>query len=321
MSMIGSTSENGRPDPGLPLRVVLRGGLGSQLFNVYAGFLLSALTLRPLEVDVTQLAPDLLEHDEGVLHLNLPGTLVFENTSTSWRRLRAIKRAIVGEAALLTPLFSRASQLAFNQIHKHQPNLNALTLSELTKLSDAPVLDGFYLSWEIAAQARAHGLSNIIRPKQLSPHCQALADRIRSERLAVVHIRRGDYVSLKERFGLLTERYYSAAYERLRMAHGPMELLCFSDDPNAAQEILRRARVPFTLADPELGLNSAETLWSMSQSAWHIVSNSSLSWHAAFWSSHPALVICPQPLYIDTSIHHALYAPTWLLIPSHFSTN
>ena len=133
-------------------------------------------------------------------------------------------------------------------------------------------------------------------------------------------MRRGDYVTLKDRFGLLAEQYYSAAYDRLRANGGPAGFVCFSDDPQAAEDLLRAARLPVTLADPQLELNSAETLWVMSQACAHIVSNSTLSWHAAFWSSQASTVVCPDPLYIDPTIQHSLYAPTWIRVSSHLGS-
>ena len=301
------------------LVVTLRGGLGSQLFAVYAGYVLAKVTERPLIFDITRLEQDLVEHDRGVLDIGLPGDGVIRDQVSTYRRARAIKRNVIGEAHWLSGVFKKMQKISGIGLDAEPPlDHSVLDLGKLLELGHTETLLGFFPSWEIAHEARRLGLPRMDKPSNPGVQCQETRHRIESNASAAVHIRRGDFLRYRSKFGELGPAYFEAAFKQA-LGRGPInEVLCFSDAPQEASEILKAAKVPFHLADPGLTLSASETLYCMSGSPVQIGSNSSLSWHAAFWGNNEVQVFVPDPRYPDSNNQHELYPEAWTRIPSQY---
>lgn len=103
-----------------------------------------------------------------------------------------------------------------------------------------------------------------------------------SKPIIVIHIRRGDYNKVSSSMGMLGQDYYSEAIHQIRKTLPEGEFWIFSDDTNAAQQILYGIEMDkCTWISPPTGTDAAESLVLMSFGKAIITANSSFSWWAA----------------------------------------
>jgi hypothetical protein len=111
--------------------------------------------------------------------------------------------------------------------------------------------------------------------------------------MAAVHVRRGDYVNIKDDLGqpergwLLPMSYYRDAIDRIPRDVG---IAVFSDDPEwAARQFAHRA--PWVSQDNSAVLD----MCLIARCRWNVIANSSFSWWAAWLNTRPdKVVIAPK---------------------------
>jgi len=127
-------------------------------------------------------------------------------------------------------------------------------------------------------------------PEELKP----LEEKIRDSNSVSIHVRRGDYVTLKnasEFHGLCSVEYYHSAVESID-AKENAELFIFSDDIEWCRQNLKFS-FPVTYVSHSFG--SAWDMYLMSLCSHNIIANSSFSWWAAWLNTNPnKKVIAPQ---------------------------
>lgn len=117
-----------------------------------------------------------------------------------------------------------------------------------------------------------------------------------------VHLRRGDFVTnpvAAGYHGILTDDYYTTALDRMR-AGGAQRFYIFSDDIAEANRLFRSADcvvVPHAVADDPLG-----ELELMAACRAHILANSSFSWWGAWLDTRSGPVIAPRRWFTDARI-------------------
>jgi hypothetical protein len=131
-----------------------------------------------------------------------------------------------------------------------------------------------------------------------------LLELARSPNSVGLHVRRGDFVSLKDAaqlHGLCSVDYYRRAIGLLRSRCPDCRFLVFSDDPEWA-----RAELPL---DPSAAFVTGneqqpeQDLALMSACRHHIIANSSFSWWAGWLGSSPEqIVIAPTPWYASPKL-------------------
>jgi hypothetical protein len=133
----------------------------------------------------------------------------------------------------------------------------------------------------------------------------------RTENPLVVHVRLGDY-RFEENFGTLTENYYKNI-EALWGSNRYNKIWLFSDEPNAAIEIIPEALRKHTRIINDQGETPATTLELMRLGTGYLIANSSLSWWGAMLSrSEEPVVIAPQPWFKSMPEPNQLIPRHWL---------
>jgi len=103
-----------------------------------------------------------------------------------------------------------------------------------------------------------------------------------------IHVRRGDYVKLRDTHPPLSVDYYRAAIDILRKRLGSVDFIAFSDDREWCRQNIAEATV-------YEGLSNIEDLCAMSSCEHHIIANSSFSWWGSWLaSSSEQVVIAPK---------------------------
>ncbi len=282
------------------LWVELKGGLGNQLHQYAAGFVLAeelGATLR-------------LSHAEASLVHDGVGLNALAGLSGG-----ALSRFPIH----LVPPFSRpyVNALAFRFRMRAAVNRRVTVIDEDAFYSQAFSgeghdfsLEGYFQDWRTARTAMLKGAFNGIRPRRPSREFLALErDLIAEEPLACIHVRRGDYIN-SPAWGLLAPKYYLGALESIEGGLGKSSIWCFSDDPIAVKQIFPPEMFPTIRVIDELQTSpAAETLCLMRAFPVKVIANSSLSWWAAMLGA--GRVVAPTPWYRKGGSERDRIPPEW----------
>lgn len=126
-----------------------------------------------------------------------------------------------------------------------------------------------------------------------SPANQALLRLIQASNSVSLHVRRGDYLTLKPP-PVLSLAYYIAAVQIVAARLANPHFFVFSDDVAWAQQNLRLSH-PTTFVDVNSESSAQEDLRLMSACRHHVIANSTFSWWGAWLNPHPdKLVVAPK---------------------------
>lgn len=131
-----------------------------------------------------------------------------------------------------------------------------------------------------------------------------------------VQVRRGDYLNLEQTqfHGLLPESYFFEGLAKLREIVGPLPAVIYSDDFETAKAVASRLThaVPH---HPTVGEPALQTLGSFSSASGFCISNSSFGWWGAYMSETPTAVIAPRPWFANPRVQtRDLLEPSWFTL-------
>lgn len=293
------------------LVIVLRGGLGNQMFQFEAGKLLGrkfnqrvfysyfyskreidssekTKTLENLNIDKIDTLPRIL--DVGINLLAKLNNIVFsklfhgKGSNSSW-------------AHKLT------------NVHAYQP----FQLNHKLNLVDA-----YFQNVKYFQGMSANDLKELSVTKKYIPSMQnqEMLTKIKNSNSVCVHIRRGDYTSSKWAQDLLIcdESYYVQAMNRLiREASNPVFYI-FSNTHSDIEWIKQNYTLPGTVVYVDLENKDFQELYLMSNCKNFILSNSSFSWWAQELATGTGMVIAPDRWNNRQEDTSGIYQPNWTTI-------
>lgn len=272
----------------------LGGGLGNQLFQYAAGRSLATRTGAQLYLDDSRIrAPGGYRY---VLHnLSINAELIFGR--------------VCGPAAEIYRT-EPEDRLEYPIFREHSFNYD----SRFERLSAPKILVGF---WQ--CEKYFEGVSGTIRSEfrlksEASGENARWLDEIMRVDAACVHVRRGENVTVSAKmFGTPSISYYSNAMEQIRKKVRDPRFFVFSDDKDWVREnFVGSDTVVVDANGPEA---ADEELRLMSACRHHIISNSSLSWWAAWLGEHESqIVIAPEPWFVTGRPTPDLLPDRWLLM-------
>jgi hypothetical protein len=281
------------------------GGLGNQLFQYFAGKHLETRSGEKVIFDLSRVRGFGSFHGHEIVRLSLGKGIrlpsKFDEAIGSIRTLtfRGAKRLEANcERAIVSQNYYLSKGLGFD------PSLETA--------SQYKFVIGYFQTWRYFDHVNAHGEFNAISVKNPSTEYTELVQQVLQSPPIVIHIRRGDYVSLQKEFGLLSVKYYlkslNLLFERL---DGYSPIWIFSDDYTYAKTFTRELSelVPSNIRIIQLN-SPAESLILMSYARAIIIANSTFSWWAAKLNS-PKIVVAPNPWF------RGIDGPEQL-IPSHW---
>ena len=277
------------------VRVMLRGGIGNQLFIWAAGYQHARNLGIQLELDVSRInwgAYDQL--DPRKFELGYFGLSPNRRSHLSVDLRQSIKRR-----TLVRTHRSRCN------VHREWSFEFDPTLSSTT----APAcLEGYFQSWRYFKNSESEVRSYLLRSHSLSSNAGRLLNLLSGKAWVAIHLRRGDYLRTNDMQQMGTE-YYSKAIARLTQSLGDFSTVVFSDSIEDAYKIVPNAN--FFVGPAELK-EAGDVLMLMSKSDGFIGANSTLSWWSAFLSRREKkLSIFPRNWFKS-----ARFSTQDLLIPS-----
>jgi hypothetical protein len=147
------------------------------------------------------------------------------------------------------------------------------------------LVTGFYTNWKTV-----EGIESILAVElNAALKLVALPVSIQGE-YQILHVRRGDFVSLRDSFGLLSAKYYSD-----NLVTGLPTYIC-TDDEGLVPEIANITKAIKVFGPNEL--NPIQSLKIMSEASVLVMSNSTLAWWGGFLcSTNGGIVSLPKPFY------------------------
>lgn len=283
------------------IRVVLRGGLGNQLFQYGAGHALSIRNEAQLIID-TSLLPPAAETLDGVTrwpsqigefhHL---GTLELNKSSRkSPLRFSAHARQLerfVGDKAPRT--LSRLGRFS-NEV--------LADLDTFKLLSSNRILINSYCNSPSFFLGYGDQIRSTIRDLRApSVHLSELLHQAEIRRPLAVHIRLGDYRNLSDVYGEVDPEYIARAIALQTKLSGEREIWLFSDELQIARELLRVAPELINTPATVQKLSPLETVLLMAACDGLVAANSTFSWWAAYLNENSeSAKIFPRPFFAKT---------------------
>ncbi|MBA3680809.1 MAG: alpha-1,2-fucosyltransferase [Bacteroidetes bacterium] len=291
--------------------VKLIGGLGNQLFQYAAGKALATYHKTELIVDTshlklisngayTQRKFELEKFNINVSIANEDVLKIFNIDQNKFiRRLKKISPALF-------------KKMIFNE---HHFNFH----SEFLKLPKNTYLNGYWQSEKYFNSFREKLLAEITLREALSANAAVLDKKINELNSVSLHVRRGDFVSLKSAnhfHGYLEVDYYKAAIEQIKNKETDPFFFIFSDDMDWCKKNLDFIDKKEFIEGKEKGISTQEELILMSHCKHNIIANSSFSWWGAWLNQYQMkTVIAPKNWFVDKKINtNDLIPNNWIKI-------
>lgn len=132
-------------------------------------------------------------------------------------------------------------------------------------------------------------------------------NKILSSNSVSIHIRRGDYISLKQnqnKFNTTPISYYNTAIDLIKSKTNNPVFFIFSDDIDWAKENIKTNDETYFVANNNTPQTSYIDMQLMSVCKHNIITNSTFSWWAAWLNNNPnKIVIAPSQWFTYVSIN------------------
>jgi len=260
------------------LKVNFSGGLGNQIFQLYAGLYLGQARKCDLILDTTRVATSHSRFD--ISSFKLP--------------------------------FEMRKNLTLSKISKRAPELVSIS-DWLRNKSKFHLIDqGFEQNLAVVEARRILGISGYFQDLRYfylshfpglelakkSPKFEKMSEQIRGRNSLSVHIRRGDFIGQIDSHGCLSRDWYHKTIARTLKMNSSVDLIVFfTDDANWVQENIMKfleTQVESILVSSSELEDPAESWFLMTQSSHIICANSTFSITAAICST--AEITIPYPL-------------------------
>lgn len=285
-----------------PLRVLLTGGLGNQLFQTAAAYYFRALTKR--ETVMVRDANSYSKYNHGSRVENLIANLSVEGKEEKANLMLRLDRRLVRDNRFYGDLrrIQVHQELGFNPDFTVKKHTNELR--------------GYFQSFIYAESLREiyqYSISSYLKGSPLNIDLKSAS----IEGPVSLHMRRGDYETLKTTFGVLDFEYYENALQELDAHKEIKEIWVFSDDIAKASTILSRSRyLKFMNFQIASSFGEIDSLVTMALCSRHIIANSTFSWWGAFLTDGPSKVIAPDKWFRNGDDPYKLIPNNWTRIES-----
>lgn len=284
--------------PQKTVRVVLRGGLGNQLFQYGAALALSRRNNASLLID-TSLLPQVASTIRGVTRwpsqideFHHEGKFVDSKgplrlTKRFLSPISQLERKIGDLAPTLLSKFGRFS----NEERAQFRHFNSLTGNHvvLNSYCNSP---RYFLEYAEVVRDTVRLLRNP------SKDYLELSSVVQDTKPLAVHIRLGDYKNLSKIYGQLDPKYFSRSIDLQMRLTGDREIWLFSDEPALALNLMGASKHKVVVPPNARKLSGLETVLTMASCSGLVASNSTFSWWAAYLNSQKnACSIFPRPFF------------------------
>jgi hypothetical protein len=292
------------------ITVILRGGLGNQMFQYATAKSLSMRLNTDLQIDLT-----FIKQHKHKLWCRPYELEIFE-LPACYKKTRTEDELITR----LLPIFHKhkIGKQALLQLNYHIED--PINDNSFWKLKDGIKLFGTFANEKYFIDYRNDILKEFTFKGHLNEINNQIANNIGNSNSVSVHIRRGDYLDPKNKqwFAQCSIDWYQNALQYIKDRVENPVYLFFSDDMVWVKENF--ASIPNAyFIDFNNGADSYNDMILMSLCKHNIIANSSFSWWGAWLNINPdKIVIAPKQYYIEEqrnkSVIHNIMPDSWVLL-------
>ncbi len=291
-------------------RVVIVGGLGSQLFGYAFARYLECVRGHKVVIDTSEIDRGYTKHGVTIESLDLDGEFV-NFREKSGKTVYSFQRLYFGISSRLPESISKALPIPVYTAKE----IGWSSKHELHR--QGTVFRGEYFTAKYFLQLKNMQLDFNFKLKQASPFFSTWDKELHGTKFLSIHVRRGDYKNLSSRFGLLGTEYYRRSLgELVRMGAKWDMVMVFSDEIALAQEVLAPVLIgnDVVYVDPPQGTDPSETMGIMTSATYHVIANSSFSMWGALLSKRAERIIAPSPWFLSSGTPEQLLPKNWVPI-------
>jgi hypothetical protein len=286
------------------IKIELIGGLGNQLFQFFAAKYLADKKNCDLVLRSNRIG--LLESDHG---FHLPNLVETESITSE-------KLFFPNFMAHISKILEKVERRLFPEtfVHKIFKTHNSGVIGfdpKIEDLSPSITLRGYFQTYRYFTSNSEY--KEMVRLRNPSRWCKEMQVRIEGCNSISIHVRCGDYASLKQSFGLLDETYYKCAVSVAEKYTTNPTYFIFSDDISWARGVLKFLPVSKTFyVTPPPESNPSESMYLMSLSDCLVGANSTFSYWSGLLMSGGSTVITPDKWFRNLEDPNDLRPPDWI---------
>jgi hypothetical protein len=290
----------------------LYGGLGNQMFQYAFGRFLAIRNNVELKLDVTTLLQN--EIKDGSTYRNFE--LDKFKIQTSIANEEDIQPYKVSKFKKAWDYISL--NLPFHSKHFYLREPHFYFFAKAIKTPKDAYIDGYWQSEKYFESIRMQLLNEFTPVNTLSTQTLELLPKIKNAQSVSVHVRRGDYVSTipaNTIHGTCKPEYYDEAIKFITEKLENPILYVFSDDPDWFEKNIK-TKHSTVFVKHNIGQNSYEDIYLMSQCQHNIIANSSFSWWGAWLNDNKnKIVVAPKNWFTDNGPNAKdLICKSWIQI-------
>lgn len=300
----------------------LSGGLGNQMFQYAAGRALASLKNTELKLDLSWydlVLPNTTprRYQLDIFNINAP----IASKKEVKKLVKESRFGVIKKFKRFLSLIGLRHKKVYQEKHYHFD-------SSLQKRKSPLYLEGYFQSYKYFQNIEQIIREEFTLKKHLPKEPQKIAELMDNSESVSLHIRRGDYVSLKSAnqfHGTCTPEYYQKAINKVIekiKAQEPqktdnLQFFVFSDDTDWVKQNIK---IPGNTANTHyisnLGFQDYEELTLMSHCKHNVIANSSFSWWGAWLNPNPQkIIIAPLHWFADPKINTSDLIPeSWTRI-------
>ena len=287
----------------------LQGGIGNQLFTLFASYHILLHHNANLTLDKTLISQSKNRHPNCIEGLRIQ---FGENLLTfKVKRFKKLKVLSMIERILYKLLYPRArSSKILNQYRSRVFGFDPHILS----IRPSVAITGYFQTYRYVDDIVKKFGAISIEQSHPSLWFTGLDSHIVNNGNSVaIHVRRGDYHEHKGTLGMLSHEYFLKALRRAEDLFKIDNVLIFSDSIDSAN-FLKSKITNFNcivVVPPEASLPT-ESLLLMSKCHVKIISNSTFSWWSGYLGDQQDNVIAPSPWYLNHEEPEFLVPDNWI---------
>lgn len=295
--------------------ILLSGGLGNQLFQ-YA--LYKELECSSLKVSLDFSHLELFHEHTGASLSSLFNDKVVNIEKDKFNK-HFIRISYGKLASRILWQLKKMKDLLLNRIvitEKNHGVYDELIIDRLSKIKRDVTLMGYWQSENYFKDVKETLLANLNYSSLNDEKNSILLNSINMTNSVSIHIRRGDYLSEKNKsshYIFYTLEYYSRAISYLKSHCINPVFYIFSDDTAWVKSNLN---IEFaTYIDWNVGNNSYKDLLLMSKCKHNIIANSSFSWWGAWLNSNDKKIVIAPEIWMNNIETPDIIPCSWIKLP------
>lgn len=303
--------------------VLLKGGLGNQLFQIAAG--LYASKSASIEIFCKFTIPRETYGKTDALYFKWPEGVI-QNTTPSSRLekkllalslTQALSIRKVNRYFYMNRFIAVLNSLYFSIKFKERTHVISGEETGFTEIYLRPgrnLLNGYFQAHQYASEPQVLSKLSNIEIEHPTQELERWISKAKKEKPVVVHLRLGDYKH-EHGIGVLPKSYYQEALNRLVEKVESRNLWVFTNEPESVNLYIDPSPYFEMQVIGEVGLNPAETLELMRFGSSYVIANSTFSWWGAFLAyDGESIKIMPKPWFRQLPSPSGISPENWIEI-------